>query len=89
VIGVDRLGWFSADVVIAARRSFTRFKFAADRAGWSDIWCPCDCEIAILEGETFRLLLPRRDARPGLRLDFDAIAENPAFAARWRGVERE
>jgi hypothetical protein len=22
-------------------------------------------------------------------LDFDAIAENPAFETRWRGVERE
>jgi hypothetical protein len=89
VIGVERLGWFSADVVIAARRSFTRFKFAADRSGWALVWNPVDSEIAIREGETFRLLLARRCAQPGMLLNFDAIAENPAFEARWRGVEGE
>jgi hypothetical protein len=85
VIGVERLGWFSADVVIAARRTFTRrrparggFRFRVARLG-------LEAEIAIRQGETFRLLLPGRDAQRGLLLDFDAIADNPAFEAGWRG----
>ncbi|MEA3063422.1 MAG: hypothetical protein QOJ94_3203 [Sphingomonadales bacterium] len=85
VIGVERLGWFSADLVIAARRAFTRRRTAGQRSGYALLWCPLDSEIAIRKGETFRLLLPRRCAQPGMPLEFDAIAENPAFEARWPG----
>jgi hypothetical protein len=88
VIAVERLHWFSADVVIAARRAFTRRRTAASRHFYRVVpYEPSDSEIAIRQGETFHLLLPRRLATPGRLIDFDEIAENPAFEARWRGVE--
>jgi hypothetical protein len=87
VVAVERLGWFSADLVVAARYAFTRRMDRADRARWALLWCPFDSEIAIRQGETFRLLLPRRYAKVGTLVAFDEVAENPALADRWRGVE--
>jgi hypothetical protein len=90
VIGVERLGWFSADVVIAARHAFTRRRDALTRHFYRITpYEPFASEIAIRAGETFHLLLPRRLARQGQRIDFDEMADNPAFEARWRGVEGE
>jgi hypothetical protein len=42
VIAVERMGCFSADLVIAARCTFTHSKSAPDRAGWAEFWCPLD-----------------------------------------------
>jgi hypothetical protein len=87
VIGIERLGWFSADLVIAARRAFTRRRSPAQRGFRIVAYVPFDSEIAVRQGETFHLLLPRRYAKAGRLIDFDEVAENPAFEARWRGVE--
>jgi hypothetical protein len=86
-VAIERLGWFSADLIIAARYSFTRRMHRADRARWALLWCPFDSEIAIRQGETFHLLLPRRYAKVGRPVALAELAENPALAERWRGVE--
>jgi hypothetical protein len=81
------MGWFSADLVIAARYAFTRRRSPAQRGFRLITFVPFDSEIAIRQDETFRLLLPRRYAKVGTLVVFDEVADNPALAERWRGVD--
>lgn len=87
MVAVERLGWFSADLLIAARYAFTRRLDRARRGAFAGLYCPTEAEIAFRQGETIPLLLPRRHAKVGQLVAFDEVAENPALADRWRGVE--
>jgi hypothetical protein len=75
-------------VLIAARYAFTRRVDGGRRFG---LTAPVavDCEIAFREGETIRLLLPRRLAETGRLIPLEEVADNPALDARWVGVPRE
>lgn len=88
VVSIERRGWFSADLLLAARYAFTRRMDGMRRFGLT-AYCGLDCEISFRQGETLSLLLPRRFAEPGRLVAFEEVAENPAFEARWVGVERE